>query len=108
MPAVLTPRMTIFPNCLRWSSKRVHSDAFGESASLLRSDHIPWFVRSRRKEAWSMSLQFHSALKVVIDAGARGNSLAGSSPYKSGDRNQYLVTTPKLPPPPPVCAHQSS
>ena len=35
-----------------------------------------------------MSLQFHSALKVVIDSGARGNSLAGSSPEASGDRNQ--------------------
>ena len=55
-----------------------------------------------------MSLQFHSALKVVIDSGARGSSVAGSSPEASGDRNQYRVTTPKLPPPPPVCAHQSS
>ena len=55
-----------------------------------------------------MSLQFHSALKVVIDSGAGGNSLAGSSPDVPGERNQYRVTTPKLPPPPPVCAHQRS
>ena len=55
-----------------------------------------------------MALQLHSALKVVIDAGAWGNSLAGSSPDASGDRNQYRVTMPKLPPPPPVCAHQRS
>src|SRR2546425_12469100 len=55
-----------------------------------------------------MSLQFHSDVKVVIDAGARGNSLAGSSPDAPGARNQYRVTTPKLPPPPPVCAHQRS
>ena len=46
-----------------------------------------------------MSLQLHSALNVVIDSGARGSSVAGSSPDASGDRNQYRVTTPKLPPP---------
>ena len=39
-------------------------------------------------DAWSMSLQFHSALKVVIDSGARGSNLAGSSPDASGERNQ--------------------
>jgi len=52
--------------------------------------------------------QFHSALSVVIDSGARGNRWPGSSPDASGDRNQYRVTMPKLPPPPPVCAHQRS
>jgi len=31
-----------------------------------------------------------------------------SAPEASGDRNQYRVTMPKLPPPPPVCAHQRS
>ena len=55
-----------------------------------------------------MSPQLHSALKVVIDCGAGGNNLAGSSPDAPGDLNQYRVTTPKLPPPPPVCAHQRS
>ena len=35
-----------------------------------------------------MSLQLHSALNVVIDSGARGNSAAGSSPDAPGDRNQ--------------------
>ena len=55
-----------------------------------------------------MSLQSHSALKVVMDSGAEGSSPAGSSPDAPGDRNQYRVTMPKLPPPPPVCAHQRS
>ncbi len=55
-----------------------------------------------------MSLQFHSALKVVIDSGARGINVVGSPPDALGDRNQYRVTTPKFPPPAPVCAHQRS
>ena len=55
-----------------------------------------------------MSVQFHSPLKVVIDSGARGNSVAGSLPDAPGERNQNRVATPKLPAPPPVCAHQSS
>src|ERR1700730_3709780 len=98
----------IFPNCLRWISRRVQREAYGESASLFRSHQIPWFRRSRRKDSRSVSLQFHSARKDVIVSGARGSSLAGSSPDAPGDRNQYRVTTPKLPPPPPVCPHQSS
>ena len=52
----------------------VQSDAFGESASLFRSHHVPWFLRSRRNVGSSMSLQLHSALNVVIDSGARGRS----------------------------------
>src|SRR5205809_6949791 len=100
--------MMIFPNGLRRISKSVQREAYGESASLFRSHQVPWFLRSRRKDRGPMLLQLHSALKVVIDSGARGNSLAGSSPDVPGDRNQYRVTTPKLPPPPPVCAHQRS
>ena len=55
-----------------------------------------------------MSRQFHAALNVSTEAGALGSSRAGSLPAASGDLNQYRVTMPKLPPPPPVCAHHRS
>src|SRR5436309_730259 len=31
----------------RWSSKRVHREAYGESAPLFRSHQVPWFLRRR-------------------------------------------------------------
>src|SRR3954468_5422860 len=91
----------ILPNCFRWISTSVQREALGESAPLFSSHQMPWFRSRRRKVDRSMSLQLHSALKVATDSGA-----GGSNPPES--LNQKRVTTPKLPAPPPVWAHQSS
>jgi hypothetical protein len=40
--------------------------------------------------------------------GALGNDSAGVRPVDVADRIRYRTTTPKFPPPPPVCAHQRS
>ena len=89
--------MTDLPELPTMDSGRVQIETYGESASMFRSHQIPWFLRSRRKAGRSMSLQFHSALKVLIDTGA-GRRLAESSRMRQAPRNQYQVTTPKLPP----------
>ena len=51
-----------------------------ESTPRQADDDGPPVYSTLEGDGWSMSLQFHSALKVVIDPGARGNSVVGSSP----------------------------
>ncbi len=80
----------------------------GESAATFFAPQSPKLRAILANAASSTSVQFQETLKTSTDSGALGSSKAGSEPAASGDRNQYRVTMPKLPPPPPVCAHQRS
>src|SRR5258707_11341447 len=107
-PAVSTPVSSSLPYGRRGGKRVLYSSAEGASASLLCSHQFPWLRTSRVKAVSSISSQFHCVLNLSTEGGALGNSLAGSVPLAPGDLNQYRVTMPKLPPPPPVCAHPRS
>src|SRR6266568_6278410 len=81
---------------------------YGESGALLRSNQVPKLRRILVYAASVMPSQDHIAKPTRHVPGAFGSSSVGSLDVAPGERSQYRVTTPKLPPPPPVCAHHRS
>ncbi len=71
----------IAPNCLRWISKSVHSEANAESALLFRSHQIPWFLSSHANVTGSM---FHPHI------GIRHEGLETMASTRNGEPAAFL------------------
>src|SRR5439155_7441581 len=76
--------------------------AYGDPGALLRSCHFPKVRSSPVNDVSVSASQDQTTRHSSIWLGDGGSTSA------PGERSQYRVTTPKLPPPPPVCAHQRS
>src|ERR1700759_4472768 len=82
--------------------------SYGVPTVLFAWCQLLWLRTRRLKSASVRSLHFQLALAFRRVAGGLGSSVEGVLPVALGERNQYRVTMPKFPPPPPVWAHHSS
>src|SRR2546423_334970 len=84
------------------------SAVYGEFGALFCSKNVPMLVSSVVNVERENADQGKNAVAISRFFGGLGNCWPGSDPVAHGERNQYRVMIPKLPPPPPETAHHRS